>query len=655
MTNTRIYLLILALFTITSVSADELPAETLRKIRMRDYTSAIVDLQHLAQQGNLEAMYQLAVLYRSGKAIDKDHKKAITYLSQAAKQEHKLAQYQLGIMFEKGWGTSSNIEHAKHWYTKAANQGHLQSQKKLDKLAKRNTKTHIIDNDTLFSAIRKGDLNFLTQIKSFERYSSAVNNRKESLLTYAIVNQQEVIAEWLISNKAIIAHKNADGDDALLLAINKPYSQLVAKLLEHGADPNTTDRSGRLALSHAAALSTSHIAALLLRYGADPNISSVESPLTVAKRNNKPEIEALLKKHGAHTSTISAQTNKKQFLKSIADKQPGNSILIEAAIRGDVEKVSLLLKVDGNNINQQDLQGETALSRAVSKQHAKVVALLLQHGADPNLVSNKNKTALSHAARLNNAHIIGLLIRYGASTHTSSPNIMDMLIESTKTAPSPEIIQILLEAGANSNAHDASNKSPLLYAIQNNCIECAELLINNNANVNHRDSQERNALWYASQLTSDSILKLLLSINKIKYSSDYSEVSPLMNAVRHGHFHNAQLLLSFDPDPDQKNRDGNSALMIASKLGHYKIAQLLTNNGVNLNLRNNAGNTALMLAIKSKQIETATLLIQAGADVSIWNHKKERPIDIAATYSEALSELIQENSSGVLKKFKAML
>ncbi len=65
-------------------------------IRARDYTKAASIFTQLAQQGDHEAEYQLARLYRSGKGVTKDNKLAFKWLMAAAQKKAYQCTIQLG-------------------------------------------------------------------------------------------------------------------------------------------------------------------------------------------------------------------------------------------------------------------------------------------------------------------------------------------------------------------------------------------------------------------------------------------------------------------------------------------------------------------------------------------------------------------------------
>ncbi|MBL1276247.1 MAG: sel1 repeat family protein [Ectothiorhodospiraceae bacterium] len=90
----------------------------------KDYVKAFSVFSPLATQGNAEAQYNLAMLYRTGKGTAKNLKESHAWFRRAADQGVSDAQYYLGYLYDNGEGAEQNPEYAVVWYRKAAEQGH---------------------------------------------------------------------------------------------------------------------------------------------------------------------------------------------------------------------------------------------------------------------------------------------------------------------------------------------------------------------------------------------------------------------------------------------------------------------------------------------------------------------------------------------------
>ena len=78
----------------------------------------------------------LGFCYENGYGIEKDYKQATIYYHKAANQGLVEAQFNLGICYYNGYGVEKNPAEAVKWFRKAANQGDAQAQAILEDLSK---------------------------------------------------------------------------------------------------------------------------------------------------------------------------------------------------------------------------------------------------------------------------------------------------------------------------------------------------------------------------------------------------------------------------------------------------------------------------------------------------------------------------------------
>ena len=107
----------------------------------------IIELTKLAEQGDIEAQFKLAVAYDFGKnGVEQDIDLAIEWYTKAAEQGHIIAQHNLGTTYSDGC-CSKCSKKAVYWYRKAAEQGCTKSCFTLGEMyfygdgTKQNTKT----------------------------------------------------------------------------------------------------------------------------------------------------------------------------------------------------------------------------------------------------------------------------------------------------------------------------------------------------------------------------------------------------------------------------------------------------------------------------------------------------------------------------------
>ena len=111
-----------------SVTAD-LINQGKKAMRAMNYDKAKADFTKAANQGSLEACYQLGLLYSNSNYDGYSRETATAHFLKAAKTGHVEAMYQTGMMY---LGTDNTA--AKQWLRKASDKGHQRAQAQLEKL-----------------------------------------------------------------------------------------------------------------------------------------------------------------------------------------------------------------------------------------------------------------------------------------------------------------------------------------------------------------------------------------------------------------------------------------------------------------------------------------------------------------------------------------
>src|SRR2546428_550692 len=85
-------------------------------------------LRQEAEQGHVEAQFNLGLMYLDGQGIPQDFTQAAQWFRKVAEQGAAAAQFNLGGMYEHGVGVPQDSAQAIQWYRKAAEQGYAQAQ-----------------------------------------------------------------------------------------------------------------------------------------------------------------------------------------------------------------------------------------------------------------------------------------------------------------------------------------------------------------------------------------------------------------------------------------------------------------------------------------------------------------------------------------------
>src|SRR5579864_144086 len=139
--------------------------------------------------------------------------------------------------------------------------------------------------------------------------------------------------------------------------------------------------------------------------------------------------------------------------------------LFQAIQKGDTAAVKRLLG-QGLNSNAQDTEGTPALMAAALYAGADCVQVLLDAGANPNGTNAAGATALMWA--IPDVAKVKLLLAHGAEVNARSSNLQRTpLLVAASYPGTVEILQLLLDKGADIHAKDRSGTHALGRATQN--------------------------------------------------------------------------------------------------------------------------------------------------------------------------------------------
>lgn len=189
-----------------------------------------------------------------------------------------------------------------------------------------------------------------------------INAGVTPIMTASLNNNTEII-KLLLKNKANINKQTQSGWTALLYASKEGNYETVKLLLDNNANINLYLKGGENAFIEACSAQQEKVALLLLDRGIDVN--------TI-----KNEI--------------------------------GLNGLIVASNFGTLELVKKTLERT-DDINHQNIYGETALMRATMQGHKDVVEYLIEKGAKKDIKDSYKNDALFYAKKFNHPEINGLL------------------------------------------------------------------------------------------------------------------------------------------------------------------------------------------------------------------------------------------------------
>lgn len=137
-----------------------------------------------------------------------------------------------------------------------------------------------------------------------------------------------------------------------------------------------------------------------------------------SEANVKGELQSLEEAIRKVELSVGGKPKKVSFWKSLFTAKPSPEVLIQAALKGDIDGVDAAIAARANvNAKRNDSEGWTALMAAVKGDHLDCVNALIAAGADVNAIDNRGGTALIAAAHNETAGCAKALLAAGANAN----------------------------------------------------------------------------------------------------------------------------------------------------------------------------------------------------------------------------------------------
>lgn len=276
--------------------------------------------------------------------------------------------------------------------------------------------------------------------------------------------------------------------------------QAVARLLlENKADINAKALDGKTALC--LAVEYGHVASveLLLEQGGDIRLGSVSRLRSLTAGTREETIFRLLMERNNRDDTM-----------KIPDTELGNAFL-KAASSGNAGALKFLLLCGVAATTSDEQNYESALHIAAAEGHCNIVGILLDEGLDVDTTDSEGCTALHRAKCL---ELVTLVLERGANIEARDFTNQTPLHAMARLDSEPaatRCVSLLLSRGADTQVQDLYGRTPLHRAVISSTPEVVTLLLKHNPNTAVEDDNRLTPLHWAAMARRLEIVRILVA------------------------------------------------------------------------------------------------------------------------------------------------
>jgi len=267
--------------------------------------------------------------------------------------------------------------------------------------------------------------------------------------------------------------------------------------------------------------------------------------------------------------------------------------------------------------------------------------------------SNINKPTINgnliliKACTLGDIEMVNYLIQKGADVNKvdkygNSPLLASCEHQYLKLA------KYLIECGADINHPNNNGNTPLHINYSHNCQDFIEYLIDHVKDINILNMKGNTPLHIACCNGNLKTVKYLIKNNANLSIKNYQNNTPLFLSWKNKFLEIADLLIEHEATvcPFENDENGNTPLTFATLYGYSKIVKKLIKNGSDPNQIDNQGQSLLILACSSGNLDIVKYLIELGVDINFISTSGKSALHISCEkgYYETSKYLIEHKA-----------
>ena len=276
----------------------------------------------------------------------------------------------------------------------------------------------------------------------------------------------------------------------------------------------------------------------------------------------------------------------------------------------------------GADIETKDDMGRSPLHWACMSGALAVVKILMAAGAGVCGTCNYENTRLIFTAHGGDTETVRSLVglKEVDVNHKDTDGRTALLLAADEKHA--DVVQVLIDAGADIEAKDEEGRSPLLLASRRGAVDIVNMLVKAGARVSLADRTGETCLSLAAFRGHTETVRTLLCMPGVDVNQSRNNNrgdTALHRAVGRKHLSIVHVLIDAGADIEAKSENGSSPLHLAGRSGELAIVKMLVEAGARVCVTHNLGHTCLSLAAWNGHTETVRYLVGL-PDVDV-NHR----------------------------------
>ncbi|KAJ3065723.1 hypothetical protein HDU99_004079, partial [Rhizoclosmatium hyalinum] len=276
------------------------------------------------------------------------------------------------------------------------------------------------------------------------------------------------------------------------------------------------------------------------------------------------------------------------------------------------------------SLRNSSISEKAGTSSNVGNVFSKITSLLKKYGKP--MPGPKTSTFVPAKLDLSNLSTVSRYAIQNLVLHLDPtvlpPNIEDFLEKygpevllhlSARSGSSSVAVWLLQEKGADIEAKDAQDKTPLQLAVENRHADMVEMLLDNGAQLESKDAVGWTALHGAAWNGQRELVQALLNRGADGNAESMLKRTPLHIAAWSGDLQMAKMLVAKGSQLEIRDTEGKTPLIMAAEKGQLEVVSYLLDLGANIMAHGIWGQTSLHRAAENGHLHVIKFLVVKGA------------------------------------------